>query len=447
MVEISSPSSFKTLKTPRSRSDAPEKKPLWLLVIYALFFLVCLNAIWTYKDRKRLVWLELQEREQNDNIEIQYSAGAEQHVVSSNYGSSMYGGSIRAAESHKKKKKKKSARKTTLENILPRPRDGSKDYIIRKPGNNSSDFKAFSFYVMTDTPYTKLEEKRLRSQMSELRDYIHDNPKRNLTLGIHLGNTQKVSNSLCAESAYKNHAYLISKGPSPTFVTPGKSDWFDCPRREEAFDFFVKYMGPDFISEWHREQFENFEIQRSEENPELFTFYIEGILFIGLHMIDSPGNQESSATRNKRVKASMEWFANTIETNMERREIRGVIIMGHAGRSESNQQSFTHMAKYFVGIGTRENIPVMYLHGNGAKWEVDRSFSQEASWSQFYDVQVDQGGLTEPCIIDVAPQRLGKVTKLEKNENNNDMETIIANGLFRLDQQKGRYLDPEEVAK
>mmetsp|Transcript_15759 Transcript_15759/g.32282 ORF Transcript_15759/g.32282 Transcript_15759/m.32282 type:complete len:447 (+) Transcript_15759:120-1460(+) len=446
MVEISSPSSsFKTLNSPRSRSEAQAKKPVWLLVIYALFILVCLNAVRTYQNQKHLLRLELEEREQNDKLKMQYSAGAEQHVVSSNYGSSMYGGSIRAADSTKKRKKKQ-ARETTFENVKPRPKDGSRDYIIRNPGYNSSDFSGFSFYVMSDTPYTDWQEKRLRSQMAELRDGIKNSPERNISLGIHLGNTQKVSNSLCAESAYENHASLIAKGPRPTFVTPGNSDWFDCPRREEAFGLFLKHMGPDFISQWHREQFEEFDIQRQEENPELFSFYIEGILFIGVHMIDPPENQESLTARNKRMKASMEWFANAIETNIEKREIRGVIIMGHAGRSERNQPFFKHIAKYFVNINTRENIPVTYLHGDGLKWEVDRSFSEEASWSQFYDIQVDKGGLTEPFIMDVAPRGNGEVQGLEKDDDNNDMQTIIGNGLFRLDQQKGRYPDPMDIS-
>eukprot|EP00536_Pseudo-nitzschia_multiseries_P017760 jgi/Psemu1/226394/e_gw1.1796.1.1 len=358
----------------------------------------------------------------------------------------MYGGSIRAADSTKKNKNKKPARETTLENISPRPKDGSRDYIIRKPGNNSSDFNGFSFYLMSDTPHTDWQEKRLRAQMAELRDQVKDSPERNVSFGIHLGDTQKVSNSLCSESAYENHAYLISKGPRPTFVTPGNSDWFDCPRREEAFGFFLKHMGPEFISQWHREHFETFDIRRAENDPELFSFYIEGIIFIGVHMIDPPANQESTTIRNKRMKASMEWYANTIETNIDKREIRGAIIMGHAGRSEQNQQFFKHMAKYFVNISTRENIPVLYLHGDGLKWEVDRSFSEEANWSQFYDIQIDQGGLAEPCIVDVAPRRKGKVQELKKDDENNDMQTIVANGLFRLDQQKGRYPDPMDIA-
>jgi len=156
MVEISTPSSsFNSLHTPRSRADASSsnKKPAWLIAIYALFVLVCLNVARTYQNQKQLVRLQIEDREHNDSLEIHYSGGGEQHVVDSNYGSSMYGGAIRATGSSKKKKKK-PASVTTFESIRPKPSDGSKDYIIKMAGNHSvsSNFNGFSFYVMTDTP-------------------------------------------------------------------------------------------------------------------------------------------------------------------------------------------------------------------------------------------------------------------------------------------------------
>ena len=281
--------------------------------------------------------------------------------------------------------------------------------------------------------------------MAELRDYQKNNPKRNITLGIHLGNTQKVSNSLCADAAYENHAYLLSKGPRPTFVTPGNNDWFDCPRREEAFGLFMKHLGPDFISKWHAEHYENLGVERSGDNPELFRLYVEGILFIGVHMIDGPANQESEPSFNKRMKTSMEWFAQSVETSFAEREIRGVIVMGNAGRSERTQPFFAHMNKYFVGIGSRENVPVIYLHGNGLAYKFDRSFSRQSGWDAFYDIQIDRGALTEPCIIDVAPRKNGTVQELETGRDESMIQSVIEDGLFRLDQQRGRYPDPMDI--
>ena len=269
--------------------------------------------------------------------------------------------------------------------------------------------------------------------MTKLREYSNTHLKQTMPFGFHLGGTQKVSE--CGESTYKNHADMISEGPRPTFVTPGKVDWFDCPRQEEAFDYFLKHLGPNFVSRWSGYPFETIDMRRSKENPELFSLYFQGILFVGLHMIDPPVNEESTSLRDERMKASMQWFAESIETNFVEREIRGVVVLGHAGRSERNESFFLHMRKYFDNSSTRQNLPVLYLHGNGRSWLVNKDLSP------FYEVQLDQGGLAEPCIIDVAPQRNGKVQNLHRDRNKLDTQTILGKGLFRLDQQGGRYSD------
>ena len=282
--------------------------------------------------------------------------------------------------------------------------------------------------------FTEMEEERLRSQMTELKDaYKKKNSERNISLGLHLGGTQKVSE--CEESTYKKHADIISKGPRPTFVTPGRGDWFDCPGKDEAFGYFMKHLGPELVSRWDDHQLEHLHIRRSNENPELFSLYVEGILFLGLHMIDPPAKQKYTSLREERMKASMQWFAESIETNFIEREIRGVVVLGHAGRSERNEMFFVHMRKYFDKISTRQNLPVLYLHGGGLTWKVDKDLSP------FYDVQVDQGGSAEPCIIDVAPQRNGQVQNLHRDPNKRDTQIILGKGLFRLDRQRGRFSD------
>jgi len=426
MVEISSTAI-------RSSSVSSERKPSWLIAIYVLFVLVCLNAVRTYENQKRLF---LKESEGNDGMEIQnYSAGAEEHVVSQNYGSSMYGGSVHTSRT---KSKKHSTSKAKLDNILPKS-DGSKDYNNKKGKNR--DFHEFSFYVITDTPYTDWQEKRLRSQMADLRDYAKDNPQRNISLGFHLGDTQKVSNSLCAESAYERASYLISKGPAPTFVVPGNNDWYDCPRRDEAFSFFMKHFGPDFVFKWHAEHYENLDIQRPKDNQELFNFYVEGIIFIGVHLIDAPINTESKTLRDERMKASMEWLSTSVETNFARREIRGVVIIGHAGRSERNKLFFSHMAKYFAGISSRQEIPVVYLHGDGLTYEIDQTLSDDLSWDYFHDIQIEQSGLADPVIFDVSSG-----IHAFRNGDDNDMVTTFGNGLFRLDRRQGRYDNPMDIS-
>ena len=267
--------------------------------------------------------------------------------------------------------------------------------------------------------------------MNALKNHTEINSNRNLIFGIHLGGTQK--DAQCAEATYKSHADLFAKGPHPIFVTPGKSDWFDCPRQDESFEFFLKHFGSDLTNRWQTRQLKKLGIKRSKLNPELFSLYVEGILLIGLHMIDPTPNEENIASRDKRMKMSMKWLAETIEGNLIEREVRGVVILGHARQSEQNNKFFSQTRKYFRSSSTRQQIPVMYLHGSGLEWKIDKKRSP------FYDIQVDQGGLSAPCIIDVAPQRNGNVELLRRDDTST--HTILGKGLFRLDQQQGRYID------
>jgi hypothetical protein len=164
MVEVSSPtSSFGQYLSPRSTSTfgGSPRKPFWLYCVYVLFGLVCWNAIRTYYRQKEFVRSTLSANNNdfmddsiNQDGTISYSAGAEEHVVSGNYGSSMYGGGIHTARSKPKTEPTRGARMVKLENnVEPKPSDGSADFNSRKPkAAATSDFEGFSFYVLTDTP-------------------------------------------------------------------------------------------------------------------------------------------------------------------------------------------------------------------------------------------------------------------------------------------------------
>jgi hypothetical protein len=279
--------------------------------------------------------------------------------------------------------------------------------------------------------------------MADLRDYVKAVPDRNITFGVHLGDTQKPSNTLCAEAAYNRIAALIAKGPRPTLVVPGNNDWYDCPRRNESWEYFMKYYGPNYITnEWHSEHYEILNVTRSSDHPELFALYYEGILFIGIHLLDAPSGQESKSDWDDRLHMDKEWVAKNVESYFTEREVRGVIVFGHGKRSTRTKPFFTSMSNYFVNITTREKIPVMYIHGDGLTYKVDRSFSHDAGWQYYYDVQVHQSGLADPILLDVAPQRAGFTVGLEEESA---VQATFGKGLFRIDQRQGVYADPMDI--
>mmetsp|Transcript_180 Transcript_180/g.368 ORF Transcript_180/g.368 Transcript_180/m.368 type:complete len:400 (+) Transcript_180:162-1361(+) len=329
---------------------------------------------------------------------------------------------------------------TEFDVIFPKP-DGTKDYNLVKEATTS--FNAFSFYLMGDTPYRDWQETRLALQISEMKRYVKKHPDRNLSFTVHVGDIQKVAHTNCAESAYNNTAKLLQKGPLPTLVIPGDNDWYDCPDRTESFDLFLKYFG-SFETRWHKKDYMALGVERSAENRELFVFYKEGILVIGLHLINAPIEHEDIESWDARMKMNKEWVAQNIESHFEKSEIRGVILLGHCLRSPRTRPFFLSVADYFVNITHRMDLPVLYLHGDGHKWDVDTKLSHQLHWKHFRDIQVDQGGVADPVIVDVASQKKGKLKGLKKT---NELQLVLGKGLFRIDRQRGRYKDPKEMGE
>lgn len=281
--------------------------------------------------------------------------------------------------------------------------------------------------------------------MADLRHYVKEHSQHNIVFGVHLGNTQKVSNSLCLEESYRSTSYLLAKGPRPTLVVPGNNDWFDCPFREKSMDLFLKYYGQDYITtQWHAEHYEPLELERSEEHPELFAFQYEGILFIGVHLLHVQAEEETHHGWDNRMKMNMEWVASSVETYFAKYNLRGAVILGHGARTARTRPFFISMSNYFLNITSRQDLPVMYLHGQGNEFQVDTKFSNETEWYSYVDVQIHPSGFADPVLIDVAPQIEGKVQRLLKE---NDMQTTLGDGLFRVDRRQGVYEDPMDIPK
>jgi hypothetical protein len=303
----------------------------------------------------------------------------------------------------------------------------------------------FLFHIHFPGQFNDWQGKRLRSQMADLRDYVKNHPEPNVTFGVHLGNTQKVSNSLCLEESYQSTAYLIAKGPRPTLVVPGNNDWFDCPFREKSMELFLKYYGQEFMtSQWHAEHYDPLNLERSIKNPELFVFNYEGILFVGVHLLNARAEEESHHGWDNRMTMNMEWVASSVEKYFAKYNLRGVIVFGHGPRNSRTRPFFISMSNYFLNITSRQDLPVMYLHGDGHEFLIDTKFSKEMDWNNFVDVQIHPSGFADPILIDVASQLEGKIQKLTEQ---NSMQTTLGQGLFRVDRRQGVYEDPMDIPK
>jgi hypothetical protein len=142
------------------------------------------------------------------------------------------------------------------------------------------------------------------------------------------------------------------------------------------------------------------------------------------------------------MKVQKEWVARNVEHYFAKQEIRAVILLGHALRSPRTRPFFLTVADYFVNITHRADLPVVYLHGDGHDWDVDIKLSHQLHWRHFRDIQVDQGGIADPVIVEFAAQVDGKMKALKEE---NDLQLVLGKGLIRLDRQGGLYDNPKDV--
>jgi len=336
--------------------------------------------------------------------------------------------------------------------LIKKKNIGYKHDYDKTTTTTGTNFNGFSFFLMGDTPYRDWQVSRLKVQMNEMKDIVRrekdqENNKdilvdrHNISFTVHVGDIQKIDLTQCNESAYELASGILRTGPVPTLVVPGDNDYYKCPNRTSSFELFMKYFD-SFEQNWHRNDWERLGIVRSSEHHELFVFVVEGVLFIGIHLINALRDEEPIELWDKRMNMNIRWVSRNIEKYMKTHEIRGIILLGHALRSPKTRPFFLNVADHFVNITHRENIPVLYLHGDGHDWDIDTKLSHQLHWSHYRDIQVDQGGLADPVIVQIAPQVDGKTKGLKESNGN---QHTFGRGLFLLDRQRGKYEDPKNL--
>ena len=173
------------------------------------------------------------------------------------------------------------------------------------------------------------------------------------------------------------------------------------------------------------------------KHPELFAFAQESILFISVHLINGNPGDEPAEEWDYRMETNIQWVNENVETYCSNSDIRGVILLGHSLRSPRTRPLFEGIVDTFRTVKARAKLPVLYIHGDGHAWEVDDKLSQQLGWLNFRDVQVDQGALADPILVEIASTDVyGKIVPLKVEH---DMQIVFGRGLIRIDRQRGRY--------
>ena len=231
------------------------------------------------------------------------------------------------------------------------------------------------FYAMGDVPYVPAEDKLLPRQVAAI--------PRDAEFVVHVGDI-KSGSTPCDEAVYKRVFGMLTRSKAPVFIVPGDNEWNDCTNPAQAWKYWEKYFSR-FDRQWpHR-----IPVFRQLERPENFSFVRGGVLFIGLNIV---GGRVHDADEWKRRHASdLDWTRRNLRRSGT--SVGSLVIFGHAHPNRNHRDFFGPFAEQAAKFGK----PVLYLHGDGHRWLVDRPFAAK----NILRVQVDQGGIAPPVRVRV----------------------------------------------
>jgi TPR repeat protein len=221
-----------------------------------------------------------------------------------------------------------------------------------------------SFLAMADGPYSE--------------NYYNSLPKEFKTIpkeaqfAIHLGDIFPTE-APCHEKDYQRVDNLFRTFPKPIFFVVGGNEANECPDPSKGWPLWKKYFGT-----YERHWQSSFLVKRQWARKENFSFSIDNIIFIGIHLINSPIRDEKEW--EVRQIDNLEWIAeNLLETD---KNYRAAVIFSHIfpglgthdqdyisckfypGETFDYQESYFPFTHGFIKFANTFNKPILFLHGS-----------------------------------------------------------------------------------
>ena len=247
------------------------------------------------------------------------------------------------------------------------------------------------FCVIADVPYFESEAIELPNQIATQME--------DCEFLVHLGDIMK-GEIACEEEHFLLIKDLMLESKVPTFVVPGDNEWNDCGDRFEiaaAWTLWKKHL-LGFENQWVNHTFSV--ARQFPEYPENFYFVRKRTLVIGLNVVG--GRVHDEAEWLIRLAAEVEWIRELVTMNVPL-NADGVIVMAHSKPTEDHTAFFEPLAEY-VGVELGNEIPFLYLHGDGHSFVVENELLGQPN---FLRIQ-HEGGVRDPILkIYSDPHTLG----------------------------------------
>jgi hypothetical protein len=211
------------------------------------------------------------------------------------------------------------------------------------------------FSALGDAPYDDAEAVQIQEN---LEDHNRFSPSEFL---IHVGDILGPT-ELCVESNYVRLADVLRTLAVPAFVVPGDNEWNDCADPAQGWLFWERHYG-DFEQQFCGAP----AVEAQAARPENFAFLEKGVLFIGINLVG--GRVQDQAEWNLRMQQDADWIEAQLAAHGG--EARGAVVFAQAGPDSKRTLFFDQ----FVDAAAAFAKPVLFLHGDGHEWLVDRPFS------------------------------------------------------------------------
>jgi hypothetical protein len=229
-----------------------------------------------------------------------------------------------------------------------------------------------TFSVIADVPYAE-------SELAVLAQHVTNHDRYSpADFLVHLGDIVG-SSGPCVEPAYQDVANALLGLAVPAFIIPGDNEWNDCDEPEEAWDFWETYFA-DFEGNFCGTP----PVQGQLARPENFAFVDRGVLFVGINL---PGGSTPPGGWSPLLQHDADWVGSQL--GGQQAAVRAAVIFAHAGPGQSKHATFFDQ---FVPDAADFAKPILYLHGDGHTWRMDRPFTAQ----NVLRVQLERG--TKPPV-------------------------------------------------
>ena len=255
-----------------------------------------------------------------------------------------------------------------LKNRVPTPRPTQRPTYrpTRRPTSKPIQVNPLSvksstrtiFCVIGDVPYNLTQVVQIHAQISTM--------STDCEFLVHVGDIKK-SDAPCIETVYSDARSMLLKARMPTFIVLGDNEWNDCPKSQvkSAWNFWNQHLL--YLSDaWNH----GFTINRLDSRPENFYFVHKKTLFLFLNIVGGAVIEDWDQRH-----ADMAQFTVDAITQHVPGSASGVVIMAQAHPKPIHDTYFLPVTAFVEESSFLNNVPLLYIHGDGHKWEYEKSFS------------------------------------------------------------------------